>query len=254
LKKKVLLKISLTCMFIFIGAIFSLYTNYNSTGVFLNSNRKLPIYHVNTKEKKVAITFDVSLGEEEHTEEILKILDKYNIKATFFVVGDWIKKYPDMLKQLSKSGHEIGNHSNRHPNMTMLTKGKILEDININDARIRQITGKGTKLFRCPEGAYNNFVIDTVKDAGYYCIQWDADSADWMEKGADIEYDRVIKNTKPGSILLFHTSARYTPENLPKIIEKLKSQGYKFVTVGNLIYKSNYTIDNLGNQIGNSSK
>lgn len=230
-----------------------MYTNYSSTGVFLTSDRKLPIYHVDTSQKKVAITFDVSLGNEEHTEDILKILDKYNIKATFFVVGDWVKKYPGMLKELSEKGHEIGNHSNSHPNMTNLSKNQIIEDININDAKIRHITGKGTRLFRCPEGSYNNLVIETIQNAGYYCIQWDSDSIDWMEKGADIEYKRTLKNIKPGSILLFHSSAKYTPQNLPKIIDKLKNEGYDFVTVGNLIYKNNYKIDSNGNQISNAN-
>jgi len=248
-KSRTLIKLSMTFMCIFIGTLFFIITNYRYTGAFTTADRELPIYHVNTDEKKIALTFDVSLGNEEHTGEILNILDKYKIKATFFIVGDWADKYPDILKETSEKGHEIGNHSNRHPDMTMLSEDKILEDININEAKIRRITGKGTKLFRCPSGSYNNSVINTVKNAGYYCIQWDADSTDWMEKGADAEYRRIIKNTKPGSILLFHNSARYTPENLPKIIEKLQSDGYKFVTVGSLIYKSNYSIDNHGNQI-----
>ncbi|WP_446897600.1 polysaccharide deacetylase family sporulation protein PdaB [Clostridium sp. LBM24168] len=251
MKSRTLIKLSITCICIFIGALFFLFTSHRSVGVFITGGRELPIYHVNTDEKKIAITFDVSLGNEEHTQEILEILDKYKIKATFFVVGDWVDKYPDMLKKLSEKGHEIGNHSNRHPNMTMLSTDKALEDININEAKIRRTTGNGTKLFRCPAGAYNNSVINTVKNAGYYCIQWDVDSVDWMEKGSDVEYKRIIKNTKSGSILLFHNSARYTPGNLPKIIEKLQSQGYKFVTVGDLIYKDNYSIDNYGNQIAN---
>lgn len=249
MKKTSLIKLCSACILILIGSFFSLYTNNKASNAFIGINRKLPIYCVDTKEKKIAISFDVSLGREEHTKEILNILDKYKIKGTFFIVGDWASKYPDMLKEISDRGHEIGNHSNTHPNMTRLSKDKILEDVNINDAKIRNITGNSTKLFRCPEGSYNNTVIDTLENAGYYCIQWDSDSADWMEKGADIEFNRIIKNTKPGSILLFHNSAKYTPYNLPKIIEKFQSQGYKFVTVSNLIYKNNYKIDSSGKQI-----
>lgn len=248
MKRKSLLKLCAACVLIFAGAIFSIFTNYKTTGAFIGINKKLPIYCVDTKEKKIAISFDVSIGKEEHTQEILDILDKYKVKGTFFIVGDWAGKYPDMLKEISKRGHEIGNHSNTHPNMVSISKDKILEDININDAKIRNITGNGTKLFRCPEGSYNDMVVNTVEGAGYYCIQWDSDSADWMEKGADIEFNRVIKHTKPGSILLFHNSAKYTPYNLPKVIEKFQSEGYEFVTVGNLIYKDNYKIDSAGKQ------
>lgn len=251
MNKKILIKLSMTFVFIFIGVTSFMFTASKTNGTFSNGSRKLPIYHVNTDEKKIALTFDVSLGNEENTREILNILDKYKIKATFFIVGDWINKYPNILKEISMKGNEIGNHSNRHPNMTNLSRDEILEDININEAKIRNITKKSTKLFRCPEGAYNNLVINTVESSNYYCIQWDVDSVDWMEKGADIEYNRIIKNTKPGSILLFHNSARYTPQNLPRIIKKLHNEGYKFVTVSNLIYKDNYKIDTYGNQIAN---
>lgn len=216
----------------------------------MNTNREIPIYCVDTNEKKVAITFDVSLGDE-YIEKILNILDKYNVKATFFVVGDWVDRNPDKLKEIYEKGHEIGNHSNRHPDMTKISNERIIEDININDAKIRNIVGVGTELFRCPEGAYNDRVINVVKKSGYYCIQWDVDSIDWKEQGADIEYNRVIKKVKPGSIILFHNTAKYTPENLPKIIKKLKEEGYSFVKVGDLIYRNNYKLDNEGKQISN---
>lgn len=248
LKIRLIKKISMITFLLLAAALISVFTNYRYKGTFINTDRRLPIYCVDTKEKKVAMTFDVSLGDE-YIEEILNVLDKYNIKATFFIVGDWIDRNPDKLKQIHEKGHEIGNHSNRHPNMTKISEEKIVEDININEAKIRNITTSGTKLFRCPEGAYNDKVINTVEKSGYYCIQWDVDSIDWKEQGADIEYNRVIKNIKPGSIMLFHNTAKYTPENLPKIIKKLREEGYKFVKVGELIYKENYRLDNEGRQI-----
>lgn len=242
-------KLFMVCILVIIGSVFSLLINYKNTGVFMGINKKLPIYCVDTKDKKIAISFDVSLGNTEHTKDILDILDKYKIKATFFVVGDWVNKYPDILKQISERGNELGNHSNRHPDMTQLSKDKILEDINVNEAKIRNITGTGTKLFRFPAGSYNDEAVSAVESSGYKCIQWNVDSVDWMEKGSDIEYKKVVENTEPGSILLFHSSAKYTPENLPKIIETLKNKGYNFVTVGNLIYKNNYKINPNGKQI-----
>ncbi|MGH4051500.1 MAG: polysaccharide deacetylase family sporulation protein PdaB [Clostridium sp.] len=233
--------------FIGISTIIGVY-NWKTKGTFTGNQRKLPIYSVDTKEKKIAISFDASWGDD-RTQEILNTLDKYNAKATFFVVGAWIDQYPDMLKKISEKGHEIGNHSNKHPIMTTISPGKMLEEISATDAKIMSITGKGTTLFRCPSGEYNNSVIETVESTNHYCIQWDADSIDWKEEGADIEYNRIIKKTRPGSILLFHNDAKYTPENLVKILENFKAQGYKFLTVSDLIYKNNYYIDESGKQI-----
>jgi len=233
--------------FIGISTIIGVY-NWKTKGTFIGNQRKLPIYSVDTKEKKIAISFDASWGDD-RTQEILNTLDKYNAKATFFVVGAWIDQYPDMLKKMSEKGHEIGNHSNKHPIMTTISAGKMLEEIAATDAKIMSITGKATTLFRCPSGEYNNLVIETVESTNHYCIQWDADSIDWKEEGAEIEYNRIIKKTRPGSILLFHNDAKYTPGNLIKILENFKAQGYEFVTVSDLIYKNNYYIDEAGKQI-----
>ena len=135
--------------------------------------------------------------------------------------------------------------------MTKVSRDRIIQEIDIDDAKIRRLTGEGTKLFRFPEGAYNDMSVQVASQTGHYLVQWDVDSIDWREEGAEIEYSRVIKNTKPGSILLFHNNAKYTPENLPKIIEKLQREGYQFIKTGDLIYKDNYKIDYSGKQISN---
>ncbi|MCB2289596.1 polysaccharide deacetylase family protein [Clostridium sp. CS001] len=244
IKKKLMV---IFVLLIGILATVSIYS-WNIKGVFLGQERKLPIYCVDTKEKKISISIDVSWGVD-RTDEILKVLDKYNVKATFFIVGAWIDQNPDKLKAMYDKGHEIGNHSNRHPIMTTSSKEQIIREISIVDAKIRAITGQGTTLFRCPSGDYNNLVIEAVEATNHYCIQWDVDSIDWKEQGAEIEYNRIIKNTKPGSILLFHNNAKYTPENLSKILEFLTKQDYKFVKVSDLIYKSDYYIDHSGKQI-----
>jgi len=243
-------KIILPLVLLLIGVASSIALNYKHTGVFFRVDRKVPIYCVETQEKKVAISFDASWGED-NTSQILDILDKYNVKTTFFVVGAWVDQFPDKVKEMSSRGHEIGNHSNKHPDMTQISKSKIIEEIAMTDAKIRGITGVGTNLFRCPSGTYNNLVVETVEATKHYCIQWDVDSIDWKANGAAIEYNRVIKNVKPGSIILFHNDGKYTPENLPKIIEKLKNEGYTIVKVSELIYKENYHIDPAGKQIPN---
>ncbi|MGH4118565.1 polysaccharide deacetylase family sporulation protein PdaB [Clostridium sp.] len=242
-------KVLVVFCLLFIGILGALGVyNTKISGIFFGEQRRLPIYNVDTKEKKIAISFDVSWGEDK-TGDILKILDKYNAKATFFIVGAWIDQYPDKLKIMYESGHEIGNHSNKHPMMTTISKEKMINEIAITDAKIMSITGQGTTVFRCPSGEYNNLVVETVESTNHKCIQWDVDSIDWKEQGAEIEYNRIVKKTKPGSILLFHNNAKYTPENLPKILDYLKAEGYEFVKISDLIYKSNYYINGSGKQI-----
>ena len=225
----------------------SFFINGRGQNASLNIRKKVPIYRVDTKENKISLTFDVSRGDE-YIEKILDILDENDVKATFFLVGDWIEQNPKKVKEIHSKGHEIGNHSHSHPNMSIISKEKIVKDININDANIRRITGEGTKLFRFPGGYYNDEAVDIVNKMGLCSIQWDVDSIDWKEQGADLEYERIIKKTKSGSILLFHNTAKYTPDNLPRIIKELKGNGFEFVKVGDLIYKENYYIDSAGVQ------
>jgi polysaccharide deacetylase family sporulation protein PdaB len=222
--------------------------NLKTSSVFFAEQRRLPIYSVDTKDKKIAISFDVSWGDDK-TDEILKILEDHNAKATFFIVGAWIDQYPKKLKSMFDSGHEIGNHTNKHPIMTTISKEIMIREIAITDAKIMSITGQGTTVFRCPSGEYNNLVVETVESTNHKCIQWDVDSIDWKEQGAAIEYKRIVEKTKPGSILLFHNNAKYTPENLPKILDYLKAEGYEFVRISDLIYKDNYSIDMSGKQV-----
>lgn len=246
LNSKVIKKVVIAICLLVISMIASLFLD--NKGVFLNKNKKLPIYSVGIEEKKVSITFDVNWGDN-NTIKILDILDKYNVKATFFLIGNWIEDFPKEVEEIAKRGHEIGNHSNTHPDMTKITKEKIIHELSITDGKILKVTGKSTKLFRFPSGSYNDFSVEAVNSLGYYCIQWDVDSIDWKAEGEEKEYDRVMKNTKPGSILLFHNDGKYTPKTLPRIIEDLKSKGYDFETVGNLIYKENFHINHEGRQI-----
>jgi polysaccharide deacetylase family sporulation protein PdaB len=230
--------------------LFLLAVNIRSEGAFSAAKRKLPIYCVDTKEKKVAITFDAS-WREDNTDEIIKILDKYKVKATFFLVGTWVDANPEKLKLLSEKGHEIGNHTNSHPDMNNISKAALIKEMEITDGKIKKITGKGTELFRCPSGSYNDLVIETVESTNRYCVQWDVDSIDWKNEGQEIELNRILKKSKAGSIILFHNEAKYTPQNLPLIIEYFQKNGYSMVTVSDLIYKENYTIDDTGKQIYN---
>jgi len=202
-------KITTVFILILICGGMSMLFNYYYRGVFLASERKLPIYSVDTTEKQIALTFDVNWGPD-NTKKILDILDKYNVKATFFIIGAWAEDNIDLVKEIHNRGNEIDNHSTNHPDMTKISRDTIIKEVEITDVIIKKLTGESTNIFRCPFGAYNDNVIETLKDINHFCIQWDVDSIDWQEQGADLEYNRVISKVKPGSIILFHNFKIYS--------------------------------------------
>ena len=148
------------------------------TVVMVNSTyneRELPIYSVATEEKKIAISFDAAWGDEDF-DKIMQILDKHQVKTTFFMTGDWVEKYPECVKTLVEKGHDLGNHSATHPDMTKLSKEAQREQILKVHNAVKELTGYEMELFRPPYGAYNNDVIRTCYENGYYPIQWDVDT------------------------------------------------------------------------------
>lgn len=219
----------------------------NIMDVFSN-NKELPIYSVETEEKKIAISFDAAWGDN-YTREILDILDKYNIKSSFFLVGFWIDKYPEHVKEIHRRGHDVGNHSTNHPYMTKLSEEEMIKELNITGNKIKELTKEKPILFRPPFGDYNDKLISVCRDNGYYVIQWDVDSLDWKEMGVQPVVDRVVRNVKNGSIVLFHNNAKFVLEYLPIIIERLQKEGYEILPISRLIYKDNFYMDNTGRQI-----
>lgn len=210
-----------------------------------------PIYSVNHEEKVVSISFDINWAENDYIFSILDTLDKYNVKGTFFIMGGWVN-YSDenveKLKLINERGHEIGNHSYIHPIFTKIGEERIKEELKKTDDIIEKYTGKRPSLFRFPSGEYNVQSYRTVKSLGYECIQWSADSVDWKEQGKEIEYKKVMSKVKPGAIILYHNNAKYTPENLDKVIKDLLEQGYKIVPVGEMIHKNDSYINQDGVQ------
>ncbi|MDO4743256.1 MAG: polysaccharide deacetylase family protein [bacterium] len=219
-----------------------------SLTVFASSSKLLPIYNVSTESKKIAISFDAAWGNDD-TQTLIDTLAEYGVVATFFVVGDWVDKYPESVKQLSDAGHQIQNHSDSHPHMTNLSTNEMITELKNCNEKIAKITGKTPTLHRCPYGDYNNNVIEAIQSIGMYAIQWDVDSLDWKENAtAESIANRVISKTKNGSIILMHNDADHTPEALPTILKTLKEQGYEFVFIEDLIYKENYEILHDGTQ------
>lgn len=234
---------------ILISSIFiiTINKNYSIKNVF-SQTKELPIYSVDRDDKKVAISFDAAYGDE-YTQDILDTLDKYNIKSTFFLVGIWVDKFPAQVKDIAKRGHDIGNHSSTHPNMSELSKTSMIEEIKSNGDAMHKLTEKQSFLFRPPFGDYNDSLIQVCRENGYYPIQWSVDSLDWKELGVQPVVDRVTRNIKSGSIVLFHNNAKYVREYLPIVIERLIEEGYEIVPISELIYYDEFTIDNSGKQI-----
>ncbi len=209
--------------------------------------KQLPIYSVETEKKQLALGINCAWDNSD-IPLLLQTLKDADVKATFFIVGDWCEKFPESVKALAEAGHEIGNHSNHHPDMAKLTKEEIIKEINRASDRIEAVTGKRPELFRAPSGSYNNLVIETAKEQGYIPIQWNLDSRDWKGPSPEEMTKRIVSNVQNGSITLFHAGKENTDKALPEIIRQLKEKGYEFVPVGDLIYREHYTIDHTGQQ------
>jgi len=244
----IMTKARLSIVFLIIASILIL-TVVNSPKIVgaAASTRLLPIYSVARDDKCVALTFDAAWGNED-TQTLIDILGSYNVKATFFVVGEWVDKYPESVKALSDAGHYVMNHSNDHAHFSSLSNDEIVKNINECNNKIEKITGVRPTLFRPPYGEYDDHVIAAVNGMGMTGIQWDVDSLDWKEISADEILSRVKKKVTSGSIILFHNAALHTPEALPSIIEYLIGEGYKIVPVSELLLSGDCTIDHTGKQ------
>ncbi|SDN28798.1 polysaccharide deacetylase family protein [Acetanaerobacterium elongatum] len=209
--------------------------------------RQLPIYGVATEKKQLAITFNAA-WEADDIPALLALLKQQDVVSTFFLVGQWAEKNPREAKLIAEAGHEIGNHSYAHPDMTKLTASQIEADITKADAVIQQATGVFPKYFRAPSGSYNDTVIELAKKLNHIPVQWTIDSLDWKKPSPDEIATRVLKEADNGSIILFHTAIENTRTALPGIIASLRKQGYSFVKVSELIYTGDYTIDYQGIQ------
>lgn len=217
--------------------------------VYYNGTPRLvPIYSVEREEKVISITFDCAWGTE-YTDAILAALKASDVRATFFMVEFWTEKYSDFVKKIDESGCEIGTHSATHSYMSKQNTEEIKLELNSSSAAITGITGKQVDLFRAPYGDYDDELIRTASELGYYTIQWDVDSLDWKDLSATDIAMRVINGVQNGSIILMHNNGLHTAEAVPIILDTLKNKGYSFVPVGELIYRENYSIDATGRQI-----
>lgn len=209
----------------------------------------MPIFEVkvdNDDEKKnyMCLTFD-SAYINKYTYDILDILDKYNIKSTFFMTYEFMIKNPDQIMEIIKRGHEVGNHSTSHPDLNKEKDSRVVKEIMKAHNFIKDLVGIDMCLFRFPFGSYSPRTVGMIKNMGYYPIQWTLDSVDWKNAGKDFLINRFKGNDDllvGGSIILFHNGATYTPEALPEIIEMIYDKGLKCVRVSDLIYDHDFHV------------
>lgn len=215
-----------------------------------NITAKLPIYNVQTEEKKIAFTMNCAWSADD-IDDILETLRSNEVKITFFMVGEWVDKYPEAVKKIYEEGHEIGNHSNTHPHVNKLTYEQNLEEIEKCSQKIEQITGKRPTLYRAPYGEYNDTVVKVGFENEYYVIQWNKDTLDYQALTGEQMWKRIGSNLQNGDIILSHNGTAHTSDSLDMLIKNIKEKGFEIVKVSDLIYKENYEINNNGTQIKN---
>lgn len=211
---------------------------------------ELPISSVQTEKKQLTLTFDLT-GQKENLHQILDTLSKHNIKASFFLTGGWLDENPQEAANIVKQGHDLGNATENHKNMSQLDRSSIKEEILHLHNRVKEQTGYNMHLFRPPYGDYNNDVISTAIELSYQPVTFNIASYDWKDYGAQSLTETIIKNPvlNNGSIIQLHTGAKYTPEALESIILQLQGAGYELVPLTQMLITDHYYLDQRGCQI-----
>lgn len=221
--------------------------NKKSIETASTNEKLLPIYKVSTEENKVALTMNCAWNADD-IDKILKILDENDTKITFFIVGDWMDKYPEAVKKIYEAGHEIGTHSNTHPHVNNLSYEENIEEMEKSNDEIENITGNRTNLYRAPYGEYNQTVIKAAQDKGYYTIQWSLDTLDYTGINGNEMWNRIKDKISSGDIILMHNGTEHTADSLDSILKNIKEKNLQVVKISELIYKDNYSIDVNGTQ------
>jgi len=237
---------ALCCALVLLAVCYAGPLKQDATTV-LAVKRELPVYSVEREDDVITVSFDASWGGDQ-TLRILDLLDEYNAKATFFLVGIWVDKYPELVKEIHARGHEIGNHSDSHPEMSKLSNEQIIRELDGCSDKIEALTGERPTSFRPPYGDYDNEVVTVARSEGYEVVQWSIDSLDWKNKGVDDLINRATKNVKKGDIILFHNDSKYILQALPTILKTYQQQGFTMIPARDILLEGETTIDVQGKQ------
>ena len=233
-------------MFLVLVAVAVIYTQAVLGGdqaVFEQDMVEMPVMSIESGDC-AALTFDTAFGDD-YTEEIMKILDKNNVRATFFVMGIWAQKYPGKVESIKSAGHEIQSHSMYHERYPDLTADEMLDDADAASGYLESVTGVKIPYIRMPFGAYDENTITVLKSEGYLPFKWSLDSKDWKGEGPETVKKNVLDRVKPGDIILFQNNAYDTAEALDEIIAGIKDKGIFLKTISEMMY-DNYVIDSDG--------
>ena len=196
------------------------------------------LYLGDTSKKDIYLTFDNGY-ENGYTAQILDVLKKHQVPATFFVTGHYLKTVPELVQRMVKEGHIVGNHSWTHPDMTVLTDEAIKSELQKVKDETERLTGQKTMNYlRPPRGIFNERTMKIAKDEGYYHIFWSLAYKDWVvneQKGAAYAHGEVLKQIHPGAIMLIHSVSKDNADAMDSIITDLKKQGYVFKSLDDLM-------------------
>ncbi|GAF66252.1 polysaccharide deacetylase pdaB [Bacillus sp. TS-2] len=226
----------------FVAAIF-LYVERTHLSVFATPEGPQAFYRAEIEEKEVALTFNISWGEQ-RIGPILEALEQNNIEeATFFVSASWAERYPDLAKSIVEKGFALGSHGYQYKDYTNWENEQILKDLRRGQQVLSEITGETPHLLRPPNGAFDKRVLQLADEQGLSVIHWSIDSGDYKNPGVEQIIQNVVSETSAGDVLLFHASdsVKQTHEALPVIIEQLKEKGYSFINLDQMMDNAHTT-------------
>lgn len=183
--------------------------------------------------KTIALTFDDGPGP--YTEKLLDILDKYDAKATFFLIGSKVSARANTLRRMQSRGHQLGNHSWSHPELNKVSAEQLASEIDQTNNAIKQAVGTKPNIIRPPYGAFNRAVLEQVRQRGMSAVVWSVDTRDWADRNSEIVCSRAVAGARNGAVILMHDIHQTSVNAVPCILDSLKQQDYSFVTVQNLI-------------------
>jgi polysaccharide deacetylase family sporulation protein PdaB len=197
---------------------------------------KMPVFYVETKEPAVALTFDISWGQQQ-VMGVLEILREKNVKSTFFLSGPWAKRFPNLVQEIAQAGHDIGSHGDAHVDLSHYSRDEVLRNISTAHQDLLDAAGRVSPYFRPPNGDYDDVVVDTARSLGYETVIWGVDSLDWKNPGVDFMVERVLGRTFAGAIVLMHASdsSQQIQDALPLIINGLRGKGFRLVPLSELM-------------------
>lgn len=242
--------VGLCSLVFFAGAYINNQKSVEAGNIFYGNS--MPVCSVQTEKKQAALTFD-TVGDAD-VRNILDILSKDQIRAAFFVTGEWAENHPEEIRAIADAGHDIGSYGMNYIDMGKLTKTEINEELTQAHEAVQELTGVEMNLCRAPYGDCSGNLLETAQLNHYLTVQWDVDSGDWKDYGQDAVIANVTQsgNLKNGSVIRMHSGAKYTAQSLDAVIRGLQEMGYELVPVSQLVCRENYRIDENGRQIPKS--